>query len=168
MRKRVLWIEDGATFEAQHLTGPVYRSRQYDLVIALTISDAERELMNKEGFDIVIVDIRMDPGDKQKWIELYQNANRNKLHARLGLTLLYALFKPEDVDNIIKEVPDWIDSKRFGILTVENYKELEKYLIEIKLQKIPFKQKSARLKSTALLELIKSVEKQLVLEVKGK
>ncbi|MDD3731182.1 MAG: hypothetical protein PHU88_02265 [candidate division Zixibacteria bacterium] len=160
MRKKVLWIEDGALFEAQHLTGPVFNSRKYDLDIALTISDAERELFNNE-YDIIIVDIRMDPGDMPKWIKLYQNAGRDKLHARLGLMLLYALFKNDEENNILKVVPKWIETKRFGILTVENYKELEDNLKELGLESIPFKQKSARLKATALLEIIEEVEKEI-------
>ena len=155
-RKKVLWVEDGATFEAQHLTGPVYNSRKYDLVIALTISDAEREILNDE-FDVVIVDIRMDPGNMQKWIDLYQSFNRNKLHARLGLALLYALFKPEAVDNKIEKRPDWIEPGRFGVLTVEDSKELEGNFKELGLETIPFRRKSARLESSALLDLIDEV-----------
>ncbi|HWR81735.1 MAG TPA: hypothetical protein VN285_00375 [Candidatus Deferrimicrobium sp.] len=160
MRSKVLWIEDGAMFEAQDFAGPVYNSRRYDLVIALNISDAVEELL-KEEFDVVIVDIRMAPGDLPQWVKLYQNAGRNKIHARLGLVLLHCLFCPNDIDIKLDLIPKWIHPNRFAVFTVETWQELKEHLVKCGIEEQSHRQKAAGMPVTALLELIDSVKASL-------
>ncbi|MCX6830306.1 MAG: hypothetical protein NT002_13660 [candidate division Zixibacteria bacterium] len=148
---RVLWIEDGATFEASAFPGPVFNSRRYDLVIALDISDAIRQLLQNE-FDVVIVDIRMDPGDMNEWKDLYQKAPKDSKSARLGRSLLYSLFCPQEALIKLEKIPAWITPDRFGILTVESERELEKDLIKWGIKY--FVQKSAKVSASALLAFI--------------
>jgi len=156
MKYKVLWIEDGAMFEAKNLAGPVYNSRRYDLVIALSISDAIREIVSDE-FDAVIVDIRMEPGDLSPWVVHFQHTGQNKATARLGLRLLESLLLPHQAPVKLESVPDWVEPTRFGVLTVEGWEEVSSQLQRLGITKRSFREKNTSLKPDGLLELIDAV-----------
>lgn len=119
MKYRVLWIEDGAFLEASPLSAPLTTDGKYDLTVALNATDGEKQLLSNE-FDVVIVDIRIPPGNDPKWIKKYNENSANKVQARLGMQLLYSMFKPS---NNTASVPDDIGKRisvsNFGILSVE-------------------------------------------------
>jgi hypothetical protein len=156
MKQKIIWIEDSAFIDVQNLAGPVYVSGKYDIVVALDASEAVRKLIQIE-FDAVVVDIRIPPGDNSRWTELYTRYGENKVTARLGLHILYSLFAPEDKKAEIKleNIPKWITHNRFGILTVESERELQDDLKRLNIQ--VFRQKTAEMSETALLEVIEEI-----------
>jgi DNA-binding NtrC family response regulator len=93
MRKKILWIEDGAFDEIAVLATPVHLTGEYQLEFALDASQAIRQLESQE-FDAVIVDIRILPGDDPKWLNMYYATGSNKA-ARLGVKLLQFLLGTE-------------------------------------------------------------------------
>jgi hypothetical protein len=155
MRSKVLWIEDGAEFECAELTGPVYNSRKYDLQIALTVTDAISRLQETE-FAVVVVDIRMDPGDSPEWRDRFEKGGADRGDARLGIQLLYSLFKPQTEGCVrIDPLPGWLKPKRIGVLTVESEKEIGSHLEELGIK--CYRRKQWPMPPTALLEVIDRV-----------
>lgn len=155
MKKKILWIEDGAFVELQSLTGPVYASGRYDLVMALNASEGIRQIM-KNTFEAVVVDIRIPPGDDKEWINIYFQAEKNKITARLGLEVLYSLLRPDIAKvKLKKPIPAWVSPQRFGLLTVETKKEEKEMITELNIT--IFRQKTAELPHTALLEIITDI-----------
>lgn len=155
MKPKVLWIEDGALVEVSNLAGPIYTSGKYDLVIALDASDGVRKLRQTE-FDVVIVDIRIPPGDDPKWINLFSQLGFNKIQARLGRELLYSCLKPSEAKVKLGEIPKWVSPERFGILTVESYREVENDLEKLGIQ--VYQQKTSDIPVTVLYDLIEKIK----------
>lgn len=145
--QRILWIEDEATGDMRNLAGPLYDSGQYDLVVAFDASEGVRQMMKLE-FDAVVVDIRIPPGSDQRWIELYSQSEQNKPMARLGLQLLYSLLNADDR-------PTWITPDRFGLLTVENKREVEEDLKNLNIQ--VYRQKTEQLPFNTLIKVIEEI-----------
>ncbi|MDH3891240.1 MAG: hypothetical protein OEV49_09160 [candidate division Zixibacteria bacterium] len=156
-RKRVLWIEDGALFEYKHVSAPVLNSRNYELVIALDATDAERELAGGK-FDIVIFDIRLDSGSGKKWRESFASAKGNKEEARLGLVLLYAIFLPEKTTMKLDKSVEWLTQSQVGVLSIETWAELCDHLDDLAISEDAYRNKSQDAGSNILLELIESIE----------
>jgi hypothetical protein len=156
MRKSVLWVEDGAIAEAKEFTIPVYNSGAYDLTIALTITDAIRE-MQARSFNAVVVDIRMEPGDLEPWKTLHSKAGNNKGNARLGLKFLHSLFRKGHDDIPLPPLKQEIALNRFGVLSIENSIDIEKEFPEFK--QMIYKRKSVQCSKTVLLELVEAILK---------
>lgn len=156
MKLKILWIEDQAFIDLAILTGLVYVRGNYDLIIAPDASEGIRQIMQRE-FDAVVVDIRIPPGDDPKWKELYTKFGMTKVTARLGLHLLHCLLAPEDKNTKVKlrNIPPWITPTRFGILTVESEREVQDDLRKLNIQ--VFRQKTAEMTETTLLELIEEI-----------
>jgi hypothetical protein len=150
MKPRVLWIEDSARFELRNLVGPLYFSRKFEFNLAEDITTAVVLLRNQK-FDGVIVDVRLPPGIDPSWRKLYQQSGFDKVHAQLGLKLLCWLLTR---DNSIHPdaPPEWIKPQHVAVFTVESKHEIQKQLDELGVT--VFKQKSAGLRDTVLLELI--------------
>jgi CheY-like chemotaxis protein len=117
MKIRVLWIDDGAVADLVELTGPVYSSGRYALEIALTISEAVAEIQRRE-FDVVIVDIRLPPGELREWVQLYQDRGQSRSSAQLGLDFLTSCFGANPKIELNPR-PKWLRSEKFGVFTVE-------------------------------------------------
>jgi hypothetical protein len=154
VRKFILWIDDGAADEVKELVLPIYNSRKYDLTIALTITDAIRE-MQARSFDVVIVDIRMEPGDLEPWNTLHTKAGNNKSSARLGLKLLHSLFRKGHDDIPLPLLKQEIALNRFGVLSIENSIEIEKEFPEIK--QMIYMQKSITHTKYILFDIIEMI-----------
>ena len=152
MKKKILWIEDAANKGLSIFTSPVHRSIKYDLYSVLSISEAV-EKINKIQFDVVIVDVRMLPGDDQKWINLYNKFSKNKQSAKLGLHFLYSLFKQSISIVQIDNIPTWIEPNKFAVFTVEP--DLEKELNEMGIK--VYKEKGVKIKRTILIDIIEEV-----------
>lgn len=122
-KRRVLWIEDSAFNENTMLATPVYLSGKYDLTIALTATDGYDALQRQE-FDAIVVDIRISPGDDQRWVDTYYRSFESLKAARLGLKLLdVVLTGPKEQWRELLPATAR-DPERYGVLTVEGINEL--------------------------------------------
>ncbi len=158
-RIRVLWIEDSARYELSELTGPVYASRKYVLNLAEDATTAMYHLQNAQ-FDVLIVDMRIPPGDNQVWQKIYEKGGKDKDTAQLGLKLLRWLLAGEsdnDLDMLGKP-PEWVSACTVGVFTVEGREQLRRTLEELKVTS--YEQKRATRRDTALLDLIERVIKK--------
>jgi hypothetical protein len=150
----VLWVEDGAFVEFTNLCSPVYTSGKYDLEVAVSATEAIKLI--KEGeFDAVVVDIRIIPGNDNKWISLYNQYQKNKRQARLGLHLLRSLLTPEKATVDVGGVPEWLGSSRFGVLTVETEAELRNDLNDLRVK--VYQQKMASMNPKTLLHVFDKI-----------
>ena len=146
----VLWIEDSARFELRTLVGPLFFSGKYDFSLAEDVTSAMAFLRVKE-YAGVLVDVRLPPGIDPEWRKHYQKSGYDKVHSQLGLKLLYWLLG-KDPSIHPESPPAWIKPHNVGIFTVESKQEIQKHLDELGIS--VFRQKSAGLPDTILLELI--------------
>jgi hypothetical protein len=145
MKPKVLWIEDGAANEAAEMAIPVYRSRKYELVIALSATEGMNDIVRSDApFDAIIVDIRLDSGNDSQWISLHKRAGKEKLYSRLGLVMLCSLLprlseETDETDRIktysVDDIPQWVTADRFGVLSVERWDELRDHLMAVGFRK---------------------------------
>jgi len=154
MRHRVLWMEDEALSDLATLTAPIYSSGQYDLSVARDVTEGIRCLWTYE-YSVVIVDIRLPPGSGQPWIDLWLASGASKPASRLGLRLLESLFDPASAAVKLPPPPLWIDPARFAVFTVEGESEVADQLCRLRIE--PYRQKSARLPFTAVIDMIEQV-----------
>lgn len=154
---KVLWVEDGAMADLPELAVPVMMDGNYELIVAEDISDAIYKLGQNE-YDVIIVDIRMDPGELHEWWQLYHDAGSNKTSARLGRQFLYTILGNAKAEVKIQGKP--IHPSRIGVLTAESELELAKDLKILNISPSVFRQKRADAPRTILLELINKVVAQ--------
>lgn len=159
-KKYVLWIEDDAAYNLQRLAIPVVMHLDYDLTLAVTISEAIH-FLQRQAYDAIIVDLRMPPGKERPWIELDQRLARSRKPPRLGLHLLLNLFKRPQPDCKI-DLPSNIHEhgiRQFGILSVDPITVVESELKSINFEPEGnrYKQKTAGMPSDTLLQLIYSI-----------
>ena len=155
MKSRVLWIEDDARFGLAQLAGPVYVHGGYDLVVTGDVSTAITRLF-RERFDVIILDIRLPPGDDPDWRKLYSEAGDDKIHARLGLHLVRSLVdQPEARVRLKRPPPDWLKPHLIGVFTVESQHEIGEELHQLGIGF--YQQKRADLPDTILLQIIESI-----------
>jgi hypothetical protein len=154
---RVLWIEDQARYDLVELAAPVHIDRRFDLVVAETASEGIARLL-EDHYDAIIVDIRIDPGDNQDWVKLYQQSD-GKVIARLGLQLLYTILgHPKARISLGDKRPTWLKAEMIGVLSIETEKELSEHLTKLKITQ--FRHKSAASPPTVLLEMVESLLSQ--------
>lgn len=155
-KKRVLWIEDGATWDIPYLTAPLYIDGGFDLVLAENPSDGIKQIYKYE-YDVIIVDIRLLPGEDIEWIRLYHKLGGTKQAARLGLHFLFTILNFNDA--IIKRtnLPEWISITRIGILTIERFIDIEDDIIKLQIPSEKYMHKDVNIPETALLDLIKKI-----------
>lgn len=154
MTKNVLWMEDNALIDLQEFTPAILLNNRYNLDFALDSSMAENMLKDKE-YDVIIVDIRLMPGNGIKWNKLYNDKGGNHISARLGLWLMYGYLKPEESPIIIEDIPSWINEKIIGILTVEKLAELSPHLKILNIEDDQYRNKKSD--PNILLELIEHI-----------
>lgn len=160
MKRRVLWIEDGAYGDLPEVIGPVVVDGGYNLDIALDATSGVEQILGNE-YDCVIVDIRLPPGTDKKWIEIHNHPNKYKDAERLGLIVLRSLLIPDKSVVRVSNIPGWVQkykAKRFGVLTVENQNEVESDLAELEIQ--VYRQKNRKPSVYTLFELVQEVMKQ--------
>ncbi|MCB8950761.1 MAG: hypothetical protein H6650_01980 [Ardenticatenales bacterium] len=163
VKKYVLWIEDDAAYNLQRLAIPVVMHRDYDLTLAVTISEAIH-FLQRQTYEVIVVDLRMPPGKEHSWIDLDQKLARSGQPPRLGLHLLLNLFKQPQRGYEI-DLPSNIlyhNIHRFGILSVDPARavcdELER--INFEPEGSCYKQKTAGMPSNTLLELIQNIHRE--------
>ena len=154
-KHNVLWIEDGAFTEVEHMSAPLYVSGKYDLVIAENATEGLQALMRTDKkFDTIILDIRLPPGEDEKFLTLYKNRKESKIAARLGLSLLKRVLKEGEENQIPLHHRE---AKRFGIFTVEGRGELAHDLKELDLETLKVYQKTERNSKDTLREIIEDI-----------
>ena len=103
-RKRMLWIEDSARFELPEQMAPVYYSGKFIFHLAENVVDGINHLRSAERdgkpYDVVIVDIRLPPGEDKVWYDLYKRTIHSQVESQLGLILLYWLFAKDLQGNL--------------------------------------------------------------------
>ncbi len=149
----VLWIEDSARLELRNLVGPLLFSKKFEFALAEDITTAV-SLLRAKPFEGVIVDIRLPPGTDPGWRRLYQQSGYDRVHAQLGLKLLYWLLARDDSIHP-DSPPSWIKPNHVGVFTVESKAEVAKHLDALGIR--VFKQKVAGLRDTTLLDLIDEI-----------
>lgn len=155
MKTRILWIEDDALVDLRNLTGPIYISGKYDLVLAFDATEGMRYLMDEE-FHVVIVDIRIPPGDDPQWIKIYNDYGKYKVKARLGIHLLQAVLKYPNAKYRMKgSTPKWIHYTKFGVFTVENLNDVVNELKQLRIT--VFEQKTAKSNHKVLLDIVEKI-----------
>jgi hypothetical protein len=132
------------------LVGPLFFSGKYDFNLAEDVTTAVHFLRANQ-YDALIVDVRLPPGIDGAWRKLYQQTGFDKVHAQLGLKLLRWLLA-RDHSIYPEPPPEWIKPHKVGVFTVESKQEIQKHLDELGIA--VFKQKSAGLADTVLLDLI--------------
>lgn len=116
--KDILWIEDSAYNENTQLAAPVYLSGEYDLTIALNATEG-MEKLRAGTFEAVVVDIRIPPGENERFLSSYYQLNRDNKATRLGLKLLEVVLGRHD--SSWGEFPATArDKSRYGVLSVES------------------------------------------------
>ncbi len=153
MKHKVLWIEDGAHGDLPDLIAPVNVEGSYDLTIAFNATQAIEFILENE-YAAVIVDIRLPPGDDQRWIDIYNSPDTNKNAERLGLLILRSLLRP-DLSEVKISKQEWFTENVIGVLTVENQDEVQGDLDELQIK--VYCQKNKRPSPDTLLRLIRTV-----------
>jgi hypothetical protein len=118
MKKKVLWIEDQGLTDLDVLASYVYLSGEYDLDVAVNVSECLSYLRQRE-YDIIIFDIRIPPGENLDWRKLFDKLGGNEKNAKLGLQLLRSLLKHSKAEISTVNIPNWISPNRIGVLTIE-------------------------------------------------
>jgi len=154
-KHNVLWIEDGAFAEMSQMSAPLYVSGKYDLVIAETATEGLQQLQRTDKkFDTIIVDIRLPPGEDDKFLKLYYDRNESKVSARLGLALLKRVLKDGEENEV---PPNHREAKKFGVFTVEGFSELVDDLKELDLEDLRVRQKTEMNSKDTLREFIEEI-----------
>ena len=156
MKPRILWIEDSARLDLRNLVGPIYFGGKYDFNLAEDVTTGVNFLRAKE-FNAVIVDIRLPPGIDPVWHRIYQRSGQDKVQAQLGMRLLYWMLA-NDYSVYPHPSPTWIHPGKVAVFTVESRPEIQKNLDELGIRF--FRQKTAGLPDTVLIELIDQVLEQ--------
>lgn len=135
MKSKILWIEDEAFSGLGKYRAPLETHSDFDVIFALNASDAEKIIYESE-FDAVIVDIIIDPGTAQKWIDIFYDMSLGEKRKFLGRHLLYSLFKSDSEEAIVKLPPKplWVKPEKFGILSVLRNDYIEKIRMDLNLK----------------------------------
>lgn len=156
MKYKLLWIEDGALADLSSFLGPLYVSGRFHIVIAFNASDAVNFIVN-ENFDAVIIDIRIPPGEKKEWLDIYSELGEDKVQARLGVHLLYSLLLPENSKVKIAYIPEWVAPSIIGVFSIESITQLKHDLDALGIK--TYVQKNATTSQLELLNMARSLVK---------
>lgn len=156
MKKYVLWIEDDATYNLQHIASPVVRDPKFDLTLAVTVSEALHHMQSRE-FDALIVDLRLPPGKQREWVLLHQQLGRSGDPPRLGLHLLQNLYEHPNKQPISLPAIQTPPINRVGILSVDAWMDVQENLDKIGFSRGHYQQKSAGMSSQILLKLVERI-----------
>lgn len=156
-KKYILWIEDDAAYNLQRLAIPIVMHRDYDLTLAVTISEAIH-FLQRQTYDAIIVDLRMPPGRERHWIKLDQRLAHAGEPPRLGLHLLLNLFdRPQTNGKIDLHDVRKHSIQKFGILSIDPMTAVQNQLQDINFDENHYKQKTAGMDSSILLQLVRTI-----------
>lgn len=155
----VLWVEDDALFDLNDLATAVSSSLRYKLKTAPNVTEALTLIQARE-FDVIIVDVRLPPGQDDEWKKLFINSRpevEKNLGNKLGLQLLRTLLGTNGNRTIEIAVPDWVTADRFAVFTVEERSICEPHLTDLGVEH--HVKKKAGLPPSTLRDLIDKVIK---------
>jgi len=154
-RIRVLWIEDEARYQLNELMGAVLYRREYGLNLAENASEAMQILTGEVQYNVIIVDMRIPPGEHDTWKAIYQKQGSDKTAARLGYYLVqWMLGKLNGEYGPLAPPPNWISPNIIAIFSAEEKAAIEQILtmgIEV------YQPKDASYPDDILLRLISQV-----------
>lgn len=156
MKIRVLWIEDQAISMLEEYCAKVINDGKYSLKFVLNASEGIKNIQ-ENIFDIVIIDIRLEPGSDTAWKTCILKHGGDKKKARLGMELLKLLFMPHIAEVEIPgfKKPYWVRPEIFGVLTVESRNEVDRELSEMKINS--YKRKIIEAGASVLIDLIEEI-----------
>lgn len=157
VKTNVLWIEDTALQDLSALSAPVRMDGRFKLDQAESATEGLSRLREQE-YDVVIVDIRLPPGEDPGWIQLHRKRRARGVAARLGLELLYVMLRNAAAAPEVRRGGEglrWLTASSIGVLTVESQRELATDMTTLGIG--VYKQKSASLDEYALLILIEEI-----------
>ncbi len=156
-RKRILWVEDSARFDLAKIVGPIYRARRFHLSLAEDATSAVR-MLSSNTFDVVVMDIRIPPGEDEFWIKRYQDNGSDASQAKLGLLVLRWLFdKSWEYRADLPQTPPWVNTVQFAVFSVERENEIGEDLKKLGIA--TYQEKVPGSGSDVLLKLIDRVLK---------
>ena len=119
-RIRVLWIEDEARYQLNELMGPLLYRRIYHLSLAENATEAMRLIRTTEHYDVIIVDMRIPPGEDPAWKMLYQDQGNDTSKARLGQYLIeWMLGQMNGHAEQFSVRPNWIQPQQIAVFSAE-------------------------------------------------
>ena len=131
---------------------------RYDLTVAANATEGFQYL-TKEVFDIIIVDIRIPPGESQEFKNIYYNSEQGKINSRLGMELLRFLLSPDkSAMNFSRSTLSWVNSQKIGVFTKEGENELKEDLENLNIQ--VYQQKTAGISNITLLNIAEEILNQ--------
>lgn len=154
--KKILWLEDQYE-DFTTYRSPLFRNG-YIVKSAQSVSDMEKKI-EKDDYIAYIFDIKVLPGDDEKWLELDVRKRNKKPHfdSYLGLELLRSLFKPDEAE-LKLDPPIEVDPKKIIVFSVVNAEEVRDELIsfDIPEEQIVYKSESTIRTLPALLKKIQN------------
>lgn len=157
-RIQVLWIEDEALYQLNELLGPVlYRHRQYHLDLAVNASEAQQKLCeSNNNYDVIIVDMRIPPGEAPTWKDIYRKQGNDKNKARLGAYLIeWMLDQSNGWGQDLPRPQNKIPATQIAIFSAEEPKAIQN-LLDYGIQ--VYQPKDSNYPDNILLEIIQRVQ----------
>ena len=153
----ILWVEEAAQSDYANWIAPINMAGCYDIKIAEDTTQAT-ECVQREPFDVILVDIRLPPGNDPRWINIYNASHSAKYTAQLGMAFIHSILGKKEPPVAISIPDGWVTAQKIGILSVESESMLKANmdLLDIHI----FQQKSTRVSETVLLELVQRILKQ--------
>lgn len=154
---RILWVEEAAQTDYAYWIAPLFIAGCYDIHIAEDTTKAAQLILSKP-FDVILVDIRLPPGEDQPWIDLFNSGKSEKYAARLGMALIKSILCIENAPVKLQVPPGWVTRQKIGILSVESRSSLQVDLADV--GEIIHQHKSTQVSETILLDLVNKILKQ--------
>ena len=158
--KSVLWVEDQAIHELRELRTAVIMSGQYYLAVVKDGTEAIKALMQQSKiFDIIVVDMRIPPGDDKVFSEIYAKHLDEPRAAEIGFHLLKRIFDKGD-NNHLADLPKYAyDHFRYGVLSIDGKNEIGKALLDLGISN--YTHKTGFMPIKTLLQLIVKIDNSL-------
>lgn len=156
--KKILWLEDQYE-DFTTYRSPLFRNG-FIVEAAQSVSELERKI-RKDDYIAVIFDLKVLPGDDEKWLKLdvQKRTQMPYFDSYLGLELLRAIFNP--VESEITLVPPIkVDPEKVIVFSVVNDEKVLKELISFRIpeRQIVYKSESTIRTLPALLEEMQNEE----------
>jgi hypothetical protein len=138
---KVLWVEDQVENDLVDLfSRAIAAGHQVTYRPDVTSALA---LIRKQEYHVVIVDIRLMPGNDRRWSEyFYDRCTGSASFARLGLEMLRSIWHKNPAVPIPEEQrPKWLTPRMTGVLSVELEEEVRADLDDLGIDIGHFKRK---------------------------
>lgn len=151
---KVLWVEDQALKDLTELRSAVYTSNKYSLTISENGTSAINEL-RKNVYDVIIVDIRIPPGQEPCFSKKYTDSGLNTKIAKIGLLLLERILSKNSPEFINDLLPYAYNPEVYGVFSIESENEIGEDLKELGIRHYYYKNGSVQ--NDALVKFIDKI-----------